>query len=115
MSEPKYFKSTAAKQLGVSIHKVNRMIAVGQLPIKPNEESVAKLKARNDIELYKYRVACVEAYEAGHSLEYCAEMVKVAVDNLKLWLPVNVTVRSFVEHAIYVHVMEEQRNGIKRS
>lgn len=115
MSGPKYFKSTAAKQLGVSTYKVNKMIAVGQLPIKPTEEDVVKLKARNDRELEKYRKACVEAYEAGHSLEYCAEMVQVATDNMKLWLPVNVTRWDFVERAIYDHLMEEKRNGIKRS
>lgn len=115
MSDPKYYKTTAAKQLGVSIYRLNKMIAVGQLPIKPTEESVAKLKARNDRELEKYRKAIVEAYEAGHSLEYCAEMVQVATDNMKLWLPVNVTRWDFVEGAIYAHLMEEKRNGIKRS
>lgn len=96
MSSPRYFKSTAAKQLGVSTYRVNKMISAGQLPIEPTEEDVAKLKARNDRELEKYRKAIVEAYDAGHSVEYCAEMVKVATDNMKLWLPVNVTRWDFV-------------------
>lgn len=114
MSAPKYYKKTAAEQLGVSLTMVNKMIAVGQLPIKPTEESVAKLKARNDKALEKYRNACIKAYLAGYSLDYCAEMVKVATDNLKLWLPKNVTRWDFVEGAIYDHLMEEKRNGIKR-
>lgn len=113
MSGPKYFKTTAAEQLGVSLYRVNKMIAVGQLPIKPTEESVAKLKARNDRELEKYRKAIIEAYESGRSLFYCMEMVKVATDNMKLWLPVNVTVWDFVERTVYDHLMEEKRNGIK--
>lgn len=101
MSGPRYFKSTAAKQLGVSTYRVNKMIAVGQLPIKPTEEDVAKLKARNDQALDAYRKAIVEAYDAGHSVEYCADMVKVATDNMRLWLPVNVTRWDFVWQALY--------------
>lgn len=114
MSGPKYYKKTAAEQLGVSLTIVNKMIAVGQLPIKPTEEDVAKLKAKNDKALETYRAACVKAYEEGHSLSFCEEMVKVATDNLKLWLPKNVTRVDFVWRTIYDHLMEEKRNGIKR-
>lgn len=114
MSGPKYYKKTAAEQLGVSLHTVNKMIAVGQLPIKPTEEDVAKLKARNDKALQTYREACAKAYDAGHSFDYCAEMIQVATNNLKLWLPKNVTKWDFVWQAVKEHLMEEERYGVKR-
>ena len=106
--KPEYTKTMAAKQLGVSVYKLNKLIAVGVLPDKPTEAQVKKAILKYAAALKKYSDEVVAAFEAGRSLRYCSTIVQHAVDVYELIIPAPETPQQFVWGVIYRHRMLER-------
>lgn len=96
-------KADAARALGLSMYRLECIIAAGQLPKNPDAADVARFKEKNDRAMKRYRGEVLAAYDAGRSVKYCACILQTATDKRKLWLPKHVRPRDCAERMIYEH------------
>ena len=106
---PKYTKTMAARQLGVSVYRLNKLIGAGVLPDKPTEEQVEKVCIAYAAAVKKYSARVVESFEAGHSLRYCTQLIENAIDTYELITPQSESPEQFVWGVVYRHQMKERR------
>lgn len=110
----KYTKTMAARQLGVSVYKLNQMIAAGVLPDKPTEDRVNALRRRITKAEERYKEQVIEAFEDRClSVEYCIKFIETAVWTYDLMLPKDTTPAAFVWRTLYEHRMEEKHERTK--
>lgn len=112
--KPKYTKTMAARQLGVSVYKLNQMIAVGVLPDKPTEDQVKAFQRKNAKAVQTYKKQVIEAFEySSHTVDFCIQLIEKAVSDCGLILPEKVKPAAFVWRTLYEHRMEEKHERTK--
>ena len=112
--KPKYTKTMAAEQLGVSVYKLNKLIAAEALPDKPTKDQVKAFQKENAKAAQTYKAQVIrDVEELTHSIEYCIGRIEQAVKDYRLVLPTGSTPAGFVYSTIYDTRMEEKHGRTK--
>lgn len=106
--KPKFTKTAAAKMFGVSLYRLNQLIKAGVLSDKPTPEAVTRAIKKYSDARAAYSEDIVRAFEAGHSLHYCAKLISDAIETYDLLIPKNETPEQFVWGVIYRHEMRKK-------